>query len=338
MANKLIFLSSLLVLALGIAVPCIENAFDPTGSTCDCSGHICAETSYCYDQVCHKVPKLIPSEIPTLKPTDIPSITPTAIPSELPTNYPSDIPSVQPTLIPSTFPTNIPSKMPTRLPTQDPSISPTASHMQYDLMFMNDFEKFVGDSLSTFLEECTKAVQKLGDFDHVTCIEAFSEGIIVTLEGPTNEVEGVAAIIIKSEGLLLDNFGALILEEALNRIHNLTDTENVEDDEDEEKTLLQMYYAPVVAIILVLLILYMVYLRLTKKIPIRSRNTHSTGTIRSKESIVPMSSNYSEFEEKNASNIIQISSGESEDQYRFKFCYKRRIENNNNEYACRAVE
>jgi hypothetical protein len=337
MAKKLMLLSSLLMVqTLGIAAPCIENDFDPTGSSCDCFGHICAETSYCYDQVCHEVPKYFNTEFPTIEPSDIPSIEPTAIPSELPTNNPSEIPSVQPTLIPSTFPTHIPSQLPTRLPTQDP----TSRQMQYNLTFLNDFETFVGYSVSDFLEKCTTAIQKLGHFDHVICIEVFSGSIIVTLEGPTNEVEGVVSIITKSEGLLLHNFGALILEEVLNRekdkIDFPTSTGNVQD-EKEENTLIQQYYAHVIAIVLILLILYMVYLRLTKKIPILG-NSHPTGTITSKGSILSMSSNYSEFEEKNETNMIQISSGESEDGYKFKSCFKRRIENNDNEFSGRAVE
>jgi hypothetical protein len=59
MNNKL-FLSFLLILELvvGSSASCTENDFDPTGATCDCSGHICGETSYCYDQVCHEVPKM----------------------------------------------------------------------------------------------------------------------------------------------------------------------------------------------------------------------------------------------------------------------------------------
>jgi len=191
--------------------------------------------------------------MPSPSPTNVPSFHPSAAPSEFPSRNPSATPSMTPTDLPSNTPTIIP----TELPTEDSTFSPTFVHIQYNLTFSNDFDKVVENSLSDFLQDCTNAVQKLGDFEHVICVEAMSGSIIVTLEGPLNEVEEVVTFIEKSEGLLLDTV-ALILEEHEGTPIGIEQNDKESEDEEGILNFLQTYFAYIVSFLLVQLIIYLV--------------------------------------------------------------------------------
>jgi hypothetical protein len=195
-------------------------------------------------------PSIIPTAVPSNIPTEMPSVFPTIVPSEIPSAFPSFIPTILPseipTKVPSVFPTNVPSQNPT---TQIPTQFPTSTHIEYNITFRNDYERAIIYSVEKFLMDCTQAVQKLGTFDHVVCLDVYSGSVIVTLKGPQNEVEEATSFISNSGGLLLDY---VFLIKPAPKIHSDIPSHN-SDDEDKNVNLLEKYNFEIFAVLCLLI-------------------------------------------------------------------------------------
>jgi hypothetical protein len=124
----------------------------------------------------------------------------------------TETPTINPTQKPIVNSTS-PSKSPTiSNPTNEPSVSPTEILNQLNLTFTNNYEEVCGNLKTLFLQECSKAIHNLG-FRNVYCIDVNSGSIIITLEGPQNEITSVSHFIMKSKGLLIPDIALLILKE-----------------------------------------------------------------------------------------------------------------------------